>query len=152
MPSLWHFTLPSPTFRSAFNTIIPSKLITKISDLGINTSLCNWILDFLTNRPQSVRLAHHTSSTLILKTGAPPPLYDLHIEGLSSHIVIHREILKIVLFKYLPQFPCWHKSFKGMLIRRLINWYLDDVFLSLGISVIFYPIQVLHLTKNENKC
>src|SRR4029434_7644086 len=39
-------------FSSAFNTIIPSKLITKLSDLGINTSLSNWILDFLTNRPQ----------------------------------------------------------------------------------------------------
>src|SRR4029434_7277635 len=34
-------------FSSAFNTIIPSKLITKLSDLGINTSLSNWILDFL---------------------------------------------------------------------------------------------------------
>src|SRR4029434_7167282 len=39
-------------FSSAFNTIIPSKLITKLSDLSINTSLRNWILDFLTNRPQ----------------------------------------------------------------------------------------------------
>lgn len=39
-------------FSSAFNTIIPSKLITKLSDLGIDHSLCNWILDFLTNRPQ----------------------------------------------------------------------------------------------------
>ncbi|KAF0024967.1 hypothetical protein F2P81_021848, partial [Scophthalmus maximus] len=55
----------------SFNTIIPSKLITKLCDLGINTSLCNWILDFLTNRPQSVRLGNHTSSTLILNTGVP---------------------------------------------------------------------------------
>ena len=43
-------------FSSAFITIILSKLITKLSDLGINTSLCNWILDFLTNRPRFVRL------------------------------------------------------------------------------------------------
>ena len=70
-------------FSSAFNTIIPSKLITKLSDLGINTSLCNWVLDFLTNRPQSVRLENHTSSTLILNTGVPqgcvlsPLLYSL---------------------------------------------------------------------------
>ena len=70
-------------FSSAFNTIIPSKLITKLSDLGINTSLCNWVLDFLTNRPQSVRLENHTSSTLILNTGIPqgcvlsPFLYSL---------------------------------------------------------------------------
>ena len=58
-------------FSSAFNTIIPSKLITKLSELGINTSLCNWILDFLTNRPQSVRLDNHTSSTITLNTGVP---------------------------------------------------------------------------------
>ena len=70
-------------FSSAFNTIIPSKLITKLSDLGIDTSLCNWILDFLSNRPQSVRIDNHTSSTLILNTGVPqgcvlsPLLYSL---------------------------------------------------------------------------
>ena len=70
-------------FSSAFNTITPSKLITKLCDLGINTSLCNWILDFLSNRPQSVRLENHTSSTLILNTGVPqgcvlsPLLYSL---------------------------------------------------------------------------
>jgi hypothetical protein len=32
-------------YRSAFNTIVPSKLITKVRILGLNTSLCNWILD-----------------------------------------------------------------------------------------------------------
>jgi hypothetical protein len=39
---------------SAFNTIVPSKLITKLRTLGLNTSLCNWILDFLKGRPQVV--------------------------------------------------------------------------------------------------
>ncbi|KAK3562698.1 hypothetical protein QTP86_005317 [Hemibagrus guttatus] len=37
-------------FSSAFNTIIPQHLTEKLSLLGINTSLCNWILDFLTGR------------------------------------------------------------------------------------------------------
>ncbi|MCI4376387.1 hypothetical protein PGIGA_G00187890 [Pangasianodon gigas] len=41
-------------FSSAFNTIIPQHLIGKLNLLGLNTSLCNWILDFLTGRPQSV--------------------------------------------------------------------------------------------------
>ncbi|TWW53895.1 hypothetical protein D4764_0015580, partial [Takifugu flavidus] len=35
-------------FSSAFNTVIPSKLITKLRDLGISISICNWLLDFLT--------------------------------------------------------------------------------------------------------
>jgi hypothetical protein len=34
-------------YSSAFNTILPSKLITKLMTLGLNTSLCNWMLDFL---------------------------------------------------------------------------------------------------------
>ncbi|KAK3567736.1 hypothetical protein QTP86_024052, partial [Hemibagrus guttatus] len=58
-------------FSSAFNTIIPQHLIEKLSLLGLNTSLCNWILDFLTGRPQSVRIGSSLSSTTILSTGAP---------------------------------------------------------------------------------
>ena len=30
-------------YSSAFNTIVPSKLITKLRTLGLNTFLCNWI-------------------------------------------------------------------------------------------------------------
>ncbi|KAL0175584.1 hypothetical protein M9458_027914, partial [Cirrhinus mrigala] len=58
-------------FSSAFNTIIPQQLIHKLNLLGLNTSLCNWILDFLTGRPQSVRVGSNTSSTTTLSTGAP---------------------------------------------------------------------------------
>ena len=70
-------------YRSALNTIVPSKRITKLRTLGLNTSLCNWILDFLTCRPQVVRAGNNTSATQILKTGAPqgcvfsPFLYSL---------------------------------------------------------------------------
>ncbi|KAK3534992.1 hypothetical protein QTP70_001951 [Hemibagrus guttatus] len=58
-------------FTSAFNTIIPQHLIEKLSLLGLNTSLCNWILDFLIGRPQSVRMGNSLSSTTTLSTGAP---------------------------------------------------------------------------------
>ncbi|KAL0153065.1 hypothetical protein M9458_051664 [Cirrhinus mrigala] len=56
---------------SAFNTITPQQLINKLNLLSLNTSLCNWILDFLTGRPQSVHVGHNTSSTTTLSTGAP---------------------------------------------------------------------------------
>ncbi len=39
--------------------------------MGLNNSLCNWILDFITRRPQSVRVGHNTPSTTTLSTGAP---------------------------------------------------------------------------------
>ena len=38
-------------YSSEFNTIVSSKLITKLRIVGLNTSLCKWILDFLTGRP-----------------------------------------------------------------------------------------------------
>ena len=59
-------------YSSAFNTIVPSMLITKLRTQGLNTSLCNWILDFLTCHPQVVRVGNNMSATLILNTGSPP--------------------------------------------------------------------------------
>ena len=50
---------------------VSSKLITKLRILGLNTFLCNWILDFLTGHPQVVRVGSSTSATLMLNTGAP---------------------------------------------------------------------------------
>ncbi|KAI4898399.1 hypothetical protein NFI96_002300 [Prochilodus magdalenae] len=58
-------------FTSAFNTMIPQTLTDKLSSLGLRSSLCNWVLDFLTNRPQSVRIHNLSSSTTILSTGSP---------------------------------------------------------------------------------
>ncbi|KAK1796834.1 hypothetical protein P4O66_000922 [Electrophorus voltai] len=58
-------------FSSAFNIIVPQHLIGKLSLLGLNTSLCNWILDFLTVRLQFVRIGSSTSNTTTLSTGAP---------------------------------------------------------------------------------
>ncbi|KAL2095629.1 hypothetical protein ACEWY4_007777 [Coilia grayii] len=58
-------------FSSAFNTIVHQQLILKLNRLGINTSMCNWLLDFLTGRPQAVRVGSNTSSTVTLNTGAP---------------------------------------------------------------------------------
>ncbi len=39
--------------------------------LGLNTSLCSLILDFLTGKSQMVRMRNNTSSPLTLNTGAP---------------------------------------------------------------------------------
>jgi hypothetical protein len=70
-------------YSSVFNTIVPSKLITKLRTLGLNTPLCNWILDFMTGHPQVVRKGNNTSATLTLDTVAPqgcmlsPLLYAL---------------------------------------------------------------------------
>jgi len=45
---------------------VPYKLVNKLNDLGLNTTLCSWIWDFLTNRSQNVRIGiiHHVLSSL----------------------------------------------------------------------------------------
>ncbi len=62
------------------NTIVPTKLAVKLTDLGLNTSLCDWIQDFL------------SSNSITLNVGAPqgcvlsPLLYSLYTHDfVSSH-------------------------------------------------------------------
>ncbi len=84
-------------YSSAFNTIVPATLVAKLQTLGLNRSLCSWILDFLTGRSQVVRMGNNTSS-LILNTGAPqgcvlsPLLYSLYTHDCtathSSNVII----------------------------------------------------------------
>ncbi len=85
-------------FSSAFNTIIPQTLVQKLSSLGMRPSLGNWVLDFLTNRPQTVRIHNTISSSITLSTGSPQgcvlsPLlftlltYDCSARHPSCHIV-----------------------------------------------------------------
>ncbi|KAI3376121.1 hypothetical protein L3Q82_016647 [Scortum barcoo] len=58
-------------YSSAFNTIVPSKLVTKLRDLGLNSASVIGSLNFLTADPQAVqRMGSTTSSTLTLNTGA----------------------------------------------------------------------------------
>ena len=70
-------------YISAFNTIVPSKLFIKLETSGLDLALCNWVLDFLTGRPQVVKVGNNISTPLILNTGAPqggvlsPLLYSL---------------------------------------------------------------------------
>ena len=44
-------------YSSEFNTIVPSRLL----DLGLDSSLRRWIHNFLTGRPQVVRVGHYFS-------------------------------------------------------------------------------------------
>ena len=77
-------------YSSIFNTTVPSKLINKLRTLGLNISLCNWILDFLTSRPQAVRVGNNRSATLILNPGDPqgcvisPLLYSLFTQDCTA--------------------------------------------------------------------
>lgn len=65
---------------------------------GFSAQICNWILSFLTNHTQSVRLGNNTSSILILKRGAPqgcvlsPILYTVHSRLCPIRYHFHQQI------------------------------------------------------------
>ncbi len=93
-------------YSSAFNTIVPATLIANLQTLGLNRSLCSWILDFLTGRSQVVRMGNNTSSPLILNTGAPqgcvlsPLLYSLYTHNCtathSSNVIVKFAVIGLI--------------------------------------------------------
>uniref|UniRef100_A0AAQ4Q691 Reverse transcriptase domain-containing protein n=1 Tax=Gasterosteus aculeatus aculeatus TaxID=481459 RepID=A0AAQ4Q691_GASAC len=77
-------------FSSAFNTIIPSLLQDKLSQLHVPDSTCRWITDFLSDRKQHVKLGKHVSASRTISTGSPqgcvlsPLLFSLYTNSCTS--------------------------------------------------------------------
>ncbi|KAF7648955.1 hypothetical protein LDENG_00149680, partial [Lucifuga dentata] len=109
-------------FSSAFNTIIPQTLVSKLLLLGLKPSLCNWVLDFLTNRPQSVKIHGVSSSTITLNTGSPQgcvlsPLlymlltYDCSARYPSNHIVKFADDTAVSVYRQeVEEFVDWCRA------------------------------------------
>ena len=76
-------------YSSAFNTILPDRLVDILRDLGFPHNTCKWIKSFLSGRCQRVRVGDHTSTALSLSTGSPqgcvlsPLLYTLYTHQYS---------------------------------------------------------------------
>ncbi|KAK0155358.1 hypothetical protein N1851_002315 [Merluccius polli] len=58
-------------FSCAFNTIRPALLSEKLTAMQVDTSLVYWIVNYLTGRPQYVRLQHCVSDRVVSNIGAP---------------------------------------------------------------------------------
>ena len=58
-------------FSSAFNTIQPLLLGEKLQVMGVDDTMISWITDYLTGRPQFVRLGSVLSDVVVSDTGAP---------------------------------------------------------------------------------
>ena len=58
-------------FSSAFNTIQPHLLAKKLINMDVFPSFILWILDYLTERPQFVKVKDSRSDVLKTNTGAP---------------------------------------------------------------------------------
>jgi hypothetical protein len=117
-------------YSSAFNTTVPSKRNNKLRTLRLNTSLCNWILDFLTGHPQVVRVGNTTSATLILTTGATqgcvlsPFLYALYTQ---NHTARHDS--NTIKFSDgnsgRPNYRQQREPYREV-VRDLVVWFQDN--------------------------
>ncbi len=82
-------------FSSAFNTIQPHILAMRLLEhFKLSNNLVGWILDFLTNRTQMVKVNGILSDLLCLSTGSPqgcvlsPLLYILYTICAKVNILI----------------------------------------------------------------
>ena len=79
-------------YSSAFNTIQPHIMIRKLLELNVPADIhvCLWVLNFLSDRTQTVRIGNKHSSVLTLNTGAPqgcvlsPVLFILYTDTLCA--------------------------------------------------------------------
>ena len=69
---------------STFNSIKPLLLRDKLTEVRVDSHLVRWSTDYLTERPQYVRLKNCMSDTVVSSTGAPqgtvlsPVLFTLY--------------------------------------------------------------------------
>ncbi|KAI4878622.1 hypothetical protein NFI96_001779, partial [Prochilodus magdalenae] len=76
VPSPWAHSHLFFDFSSAFNTIQPLRLKDKLARMQADPHLVSWITDYLTGRPQYVRLKDCTSETVVSSTGASQKFSD----------------------------------------------------------------------------
>lgn len=76
-------------FSSAFDTIKPALLGEKLTEMQVDAPLVSWMIDYLTGRPQYVRLQSCVSDRVVSNTGAPqgtvlsPFLFTLYTTDFS---------------------------------------------------------------------
>ncbi len=98
-----HAKLLFVDFSSAFNTIQPHLFVDKLfNNFGVASNLAGWILHFLSNRSQRMRVNGCMSGVTSSSTGSPqgcvlsPLLYILYTDDCSSQFV-NRCILKFAV-------------------------------------------------------
>ncbi len=94
-------------YSSVFNTKVPIMLAFKLSDLGLNSSLCDWIKEFLTGRPQVVKVGQFTSNSITLNVGAPqgcvlsPLLYSLYTHTTACPLTTPLLLSNLLMIQWL---------------------------------------------------
>ena len=126
-------------FSSAFNTIQPHLLAEKLlSRFNLDFKLVGWIIDFLTNRCQCVRVNRCVSSESFTSTGSPqgcvlsPLLYILYTDDCRSRHQ-DRHIVKFADDSALVSLLRDCETDHGPVVNDFINW-CENSFLHLNVN------------------
>ncbi|KAK3549510.1 hypothetical protein QTP86_002481 [Hemibagrus guttatus] len=108
-------------FSSAFNTIIPDLLQTKLMEISVPTPICQWITNFLTVRQQQVRLGKLTSGSLTISTFLAL-LRDACYPHYSSHCTQTTTLLQTPLSSFLSlHYGHWHLTLRSMASSAMVT-------------------------------
>jgi len=90
-------------YSSDFKTTVPTRLAGKLIELGLNTPLSAWILDFLTARPQvETKAAEDSVEGIFLFKEA---LRGCMGEGISHNIIFALIMLDVQVVRLQEQSP-----------------------------------------------
>ncbi|XP_030623600.1 alpha-1,3-galactosyltransferase 2-like [Chanos chanos] len=124
-------------YSSTLNMIQPMKLIVKLADLGVPTLTCNWILNFLTGRPQVVKMGNKVSAELTVSTGSlqPKTLCPLKEERNDAKQIVKSRSSAISVLSPINTFFSQER-------------YLDSILLSFSD---YYHISMFYVTPKQNE-
>ena len=134
-----HVKLTFIDFSSAFNTIQPHILATRlIEHFQLSQNLVGWILDFLTDRTQRVKVNGILSESLCSSTGSPQgcvlsPLLFILYTNMCRSVYENRHILKFADDTVIVSLLHNNESSHGPVLQDFISW-CDLSFLVLNTS------------------
>ena len=115
-------------FRKAFDTVPHQRLITKLKSYNIQGKILNWIISFLSNRSQFVKINNAESEMLPVTSGVPqgsvlgPTLFVYFINDLP-------DIVKLSKVKIFADDTKAYNSIKSQVDVINLQSVIDDMFL-----------------------
>ena len=140
-------------FRKAFDTVPHQRLITKLKSYNINGPILNWIISFLSERSQYVKINNSTSKNHKVTSGVPqgsvlgPTLFIYFINDLPN--VNHNSNIKI----FADDTKAYNSIKNQEDVNNLQN-VIDEMFLWTQKWLLKFnkdKCKILHIGKNNPK-